>query len=258
MNNGKGHDKPIPQHESKTEIAEQVDIEAHGRAGKTPPPARIYRIRIDDHHYTTEKNELTGREILALASKRPEAFTLRQRLHGGRVESIGPDALVNLLTPGLERFITIPKENTEGEVSPSSGESDGSGAASCLQRNFALPEGDTEYLEANHPAWESILETQTPYVILRGFKVPPGYNHTQVDAAVLISAGYPATHLDMVYFHPHLARADGRPIRALATQTIEGKPWQRWSRHYTWRAGIDNLSIHVERIKSWLENELHK
>lgn len=260
MNSRKGPEEPILKEKDKDKSpeVEQVDIEEYGKAGKTPPAARVYRIRIDDHHYTTDQVELKGAEILALASKKPESFNLRQRLRGGKVESINPDTIVNLLTPGLERFITIPKENSEGETSPSATEAAIAVSPVPVRRDFALLEGDTEYLDANHPGWEAIRDGNKPYVILHDFPVPAGYNHAHVDAAILMSAGYPAAKLDMVYFHPPLSRTDGRPIGALANQTIEGKPWQRWSRHYGWRAGIDDLSIHAERIKSWLENELLK
>ena len=234
-----------------------LDLENHSKTGKPVPKARKYRLRIDDAFYETEKDVLTGAEILGLASKSPSDSTLRQRLHGGKVETVAPEQIVRLDTPGLERFIVIPKENTEGEnniVDVNMAIQ----STSALRRDFSLPETDTTFLDTNHPNWEAITDNGIPYIILNNFPVPPGYNHSTVKAAIIITSGYPLAALDMVYFFPDLARADGRMINALAPHTICGQQWQRWSRHYGWRHGVDDLTIHVERIKSWLDDELCK
>jgi hypothetical protein len=62
--------------------------------------------------------------------------------------------------------------------------------------------------------------------------------------------------LDMVYFFPALARKDGKPIHAEVNQAIEDKTFRRWSRHYTWRDGIDSLTTHYLRINEWMKDEL--
>ena len=126
------------------------------------------------------------------------------------------------------------------------------------RRDVFLRESDTTYLDANHPEWETVLDGQTPYVILNNFPVPAGYNHSKVKAAIILTSGYPIAPLDMVYFSPALSRLDGHPIGALANHVICGQNWQRWSRHYSWRAGFDDITIHIERIKSWLDDELRK
>jgi hypothetical protein len=129
-------------------------------------------------------------------------------------------------------------------------------AVATLRRDFQMPEIDQDFLDANYPSWETLQDGSMPWLILNSFPVPPGYNHTTVRAAIQIPSGYPNAALDMVYFFPDLVRASGRPIAALAPQPIAGQNWQRWSRHYSWRAGVDELATHIERIKSWLEAEL--
>ncbi len=83
-----------------------------------------------------------------------------------------------------------------------------------------------------------------------------------VMVALRIETGYPDTQLDMVYFYPHLARCDRQPIGALASQTLDGKDWQRWSRHRTgqnpWRPGEDDLASHLALVEHWLEREFLK
>jgi len=89
--------------------------------------------------------------------------------------------------------------------------------------------------------------------------VPPGYSHDRVAIAVLIEAAYPDGQLDMVYAHPYLVRVDGVAIRNLSQQTIDGKTWQRWSRHRTsanpWRPGIDDLAAHLFLVDDWFARE---
>lgn len=96
-------------------LIEEVDIEIYAREGKRPPHARRYRIRVDRDYFVTTASSLTGRQILELAGRLPvERFGLRQRHHGGQVVSIALDQVVDLTQLGIERFTTIPKDQTEG------------------------------------------------------------------------------------------------------------------------------------------------
>ena len=127
-----------------------------------------------------------------------------------------------------------------------------------LRRTFSLLEVDKEFLNANYPQWETIMDGATPWLILNNFPVPEGYDYRQVQVAIQISSGYPNAPLDMVYLLPGISRINGRQINNLSLQVIDGKSWQRWSRHYSWRIGVDDLSTHIERAKSWLSDELSK
>jgi hypothetical protein len=93
---------------------EEVDVEAFAKEGRPVPRARRYRIRIDRERYVVEVAEMTGREILALAGKTPETHQLPQELRGGAAEPIRPDEVVSFTKPGVERFMTVPREQTEG------------------------------------------------------------------------------------------------------------------------------------------------
>jgi hypothetical protein len=57
---------------------------------------------------------MTGQAILALAGKTPQQYLLSQRLRGGVVEPVAPDRVVSFVEPGVERFMTMPKDTTEG------------------------------------------------------------------------------------------------------------------------------------------------
>ena len=65
---------------------------------------------------------------------------------------------------------------------------------------------------------------------------------------ILVPAGYPASPLDMFYFDPPLGKADGTEAGELAIEEHFQRQWQRWSRHYQWTPGDDNLASHVEYV----------
>lgn len=75
----------------------------------------IYRIQIDKPHYELENPTPTGRELLALAGKTPvEQFGIYLKIPGGQPQRIGLDEQVDLRTPGVDRFVTLPLDQTEG------------------------------------------------------------------------------------------------------------------------------------------------
>lgn len=94
---------------------EEEDLEAAAKAGQVPRLARRYRFRVDRERFVVEKTALTGREILLIAGRiPPERFLLSQKHTGGRAEKVDLDEVVDLRKPGVERFMTLPKDQTEG------------------------------------------------------------------------------------------------------------------------------------------------
>lgn len=131
-----------------------------------------------------------------------------------------------------------------------------------LRRQFDLLPQDREFLEDYGLEWETIVDG-SQWVLIHDFPTHEGYNQLRVTAAIRIETGYPNTQLNMVYFFPPLAREDGKPIGATrATQAIDGKTFQRWSRHRTtqnpWNAGSDYLETHVILVEDWLAREFEK
>lgn len=133
-----------------------------------------------------------------------------------------------------------------------------------MRRQFELPAADVGYLDARGFQWETVLEGGGRWLIIGNFPVPNGYlQHPTVFAAIQITNGYPDAALDMVYFTPFITRIDGGAIGATESRLIvDGKEWQRWSRHYTsenpWRVGDDDLSVHIQLIEDWLAREFPK
>ena len=58
---------------------------------------------------------MSGRDLLKLAGKvPPERFSLTQKFRGGTVKPVGIDDTAVFTTPGVERFMTLPLDQTEG------------------------------------------------------------------------------------------------------------------------------------------------
>lgn len=102
---------------SETPELAELNIEMHSKTGSTDPSpaAKVYVIRIDKGTYKTPEPILTGQQILELAGKIPAAdYKLTEKFHGGAAKSVGLADPVDLRAPGVERFMTMKRDQTEG------------------------------------------------------------------------------------------------------------------------------------------------
>lgn len=132
-----------------------------------------------------------------------------------------------------------------------------------LRRQFRLPDQDEGFLNHLGLAWEALADGNVMWVIVHAMPIPQGYGRPTTDVAIEILPGYPVAPLDMAYFHPPLARTDGKPIpNADSMRGIDGKMWQRWSRHRVganaWNPELDDLDSHMALVSDWLERELRR
>lgn len=97
------------------ELDEIIDLEEYAKSDRKPPRARRYRIRIDKQHHVVETPSMTGRELLTLAGKTPATnYMISQKMRGGEAHRIALDEKADFTTPGVERFMTLPLDQTEG------------------------------------------------------------------------------------------------------------------------------------------------
>ena len=226
---------------------EVIDLEEYATAGKKPPKAKAYRIRIDKEHFVVHVHSMKGREILELVKKTPDRFKLYQQVRGGgQPHPIGPDDVVDFTTPGVERFKTLPVDSTDGLAEP--------------RRQFRLAESDEAFLDGLGLRWEALLYGGAKWIVVYGYGLPVGYNVAKADLAVRIEPDFPTAQLDMAYFAPSLSRIDGKGINNLSPAQVDDRPFQQWSRHRTagsiWRPGEDDLESHFLFIQSFLQREL--
>ena len=130
---------------------------------------------------------------------------------------------------------------------------------------YQLPADDEQYLdsfdEQHGSTWGRRAEGPGNCkwgLFIKHFPIPPGYDRERSTLMVLIPTGYPGAGLDMFYFCPPLARADGREIGALADEAHFDTNWQRWSRHYEWHSGEDSIVRHIEYVRRELETEANR
>jgi hypothetical protein len=94
---------------------ETIELEEYAKSGKTPPKGKNYKFKVDKDSYTTDKEILTGEEILIIANKLPiDSYRLDMKLTGGMTKKINLTDDVSLVEAGVERFITIKIDPTEG------------------------------------------------------------------------------------------------------------------------------------------------
>ena len=88
----------------------------HNLSGGSPDSApRLYRIQIDKNHYETANPDPTGRELLELAGKvPPNQFNIYLRVVGAPPKHVKHDQHIDLRNPGVEKFVTLPLDQTEG------------------------------------------------------------------------------------------------------------------------------------------------
>ena len=129
----------------------------------------------------------------------------------------------------------------------------------ALRRAFSLPPEDVAFLEEVEWSWEAIRDGNTMWLLIHEYPVPEGYRVDSTSVALQLAATYPEAQIDMAYFHPALLRVDGVAIHKLTDHQLDGKAWQRWSRHRTaqnpWRVGIDGLETHMLLVGEWLARE---
>lgn len=97
------------------QIKLEIDLEQYAKEGKSVPKGHHYIIMVDRTKFKVTEECMTGRQILILAGKvPPERFQLNQRFKGGKVVKVGYDQEVCFTEPGIEKFMTVPLDQTEG------------------------------------------------------------------------------------------------------------------------------------------------
>ena len=116
------------------------------RHDRTPAeiPDRELKVQIDKKYFKAPNSLMTGYDVLHLAEKLPpDNYAIYLKVEGGQPERIGLDETVDLSRPGVERFVTLPLDQTEGL-----------GA----RRDFGLPDEDVDWLISKSHRFEFVAE----------------------------------------------------------------------------------------------------
>jgi hypothetical protein len=122
---------------------------------------------------------------------------------------------------------------------------------------MSLPQHDAMCLAERGIEHSVSVEANMTCVVLRGYRLPSGYDHDEADLLLRLSPGFPDVPPDMWWFDPAIRLKDGRPVKATeVTEHYLGRSWQRWSRHFNsgqWRNGTDSLESFLALIRKELE-----
>jgi hypothetical protein len=131
-----------------------------------------------------------------------------------------------------------------------------------VRRTFDLPQRDVEHLDATGLPWETVIDGDSRWLLIHDRPTHTGYRDAAALTALQIVPQYPDSALDMVWFFPALVPKDGRAIKALSIQSVDGRAFQRWSRHRSaenpWRPDVDDIASHLLLVDEWLAREFHR
>ena len=94
-------------------MSDPIDLQAYAKEGKKVPPEGPYKIRVNKDFYDWPKATITGADVLGLAKKDAAKNAAYQFVHG-KAQRMKPDEEADLTAPGVERFETLPLDQTEG------------------------------------------------------------------------------------------------------------------------------------------------
>ncbi|RYY80281.1 MAG: prokaryotic E2 family E [Moraxellaceae bacterium] len=157
--------------------------------------------------------------------------------------------VIDLMTPGIEKLRLTPQEVNNGESS------------AILQKTFELLDTDYDHLNQMNLPWETVISNGQRWLLIHNYNIPDGYNAKEISLALEIPHTYPQAQIDMFYVLPALNLQTGQPIGCTETTTdINGKGYQRWSRHRgansTWNPTLDNVRTHLALVEGALIKEV--
>jgi len=199
---------------------------------------RSFKFKVDHRDLEWGMACIEGKVLKKLAKLQAGYNLFREVRGGGHDIKIEDTDIIDFDETGVERFITVIDETTEGEA--------------------LLPSHDSLYLNAHNMSFEVVNDGKSTGVVLKEYQLPEGkYDHDIADILILLPPGYPDSAPDMFYASPCLKlKSTGREAYAAnVSHSFGGKVWQRWSRHNrNWRSGIDGIHTMLARVQTALES----
>lgn len=124
-------------------------------------------------------------------------------------------------------------------------------------------EEDKKYLEERSHQYSTYEQGGVTLLVLEQYELPDGYTPQAADVLIEIPADYPDANLDMWWVFPPVVftRTGAEPAQTQVRQSFAGyapdpeRQWQRFSRHPSWRLGVDDLRSYLVSLRSTMENE---
>lgn len=116
--------------------------------------------------------------------------------------------------------------------------------------NNVIPEIDIDFLQSKRYQYEILSHNGLPHLLIKDYPIPSQfYDASIADILIHFPAGYPNAPLDMFWTYPTVRLLNGSlPTTADYYEQFHGRSWQRWSRHGSWRPGVDGLQNFVRAM----------
>lgn len=210
---------------------------------------QYFELNVNGTIIKVDKAQIVVSEALALAGIQDgHNYQMFLKIQGEPKVEVQSNTLLDLSKPGIEKLRLIPREVNNGDAS--------------LGQFEVLPKDD-EYLKQVFGDFRTIIDQGRRWLVVENYELPDGYSHKQVTLAIEIPSLYPQAEIDMFYTCPRIYLPNGvTPSCTEIEQTIEGKSYQRWSRHRShvsqWNPVIDSVVTHFSLIEESLLREVQQ
>lgn len=206
----------------------------------------LWKLNVQGVTIETRHPEIRVRQAIKEAGYNPDTpWIIILKIEGQPKKEVDLDFTIDLRHPGIEKLRLTPRQINNGEGN------------AVRRREFDLLPQDENHLDRLRVRWETIVENGRRWLILRDYRLPPGFRETTTHIAVEVPISYPGARLDMFYCWPRVTRVSGANIpQTEHVEAIEGKGYQRWSRHRDWDPAKDTLATHLTLIDEALQREV--
>lgn len=222
---------------------DRTGIEAFIAERKTWP------LQVQGVTITLDTPTVIAREAIRLAgfdTAKPWQIFLKVR--GEEKREIGIDDPIDLTRPGIEKLRLMPKVIDNGE------------APSAPRRQFDIMAEDEAYLKRAGFNWETVIDGERRWLIIRSYPLPAGYTVPANDVALELPPTYPQAQIYGFYAYPPIMLASGREIdRSQMRGAIDGNEFHGWSRYrpgQVWDPDSDNVASHLTLVDASLAKEV--
>lgn len=235
-------DKPL-EDEDEIKIGKRGIEEFKSRV---PEP---WILNVQGKRIKSETPTISVIDALRRAGFDPDAWIIILKVQGQPKQQLDVKDTIDLRSPGIEKVRLTPKDVGNGE------------ARLSISRDFALLEVDDDFLDGLGLPWETKKIGGQRWLIISDYPVPEGYTATTVTLSLLVPPTYPGAEIDMFFVYPPLEKTTGGKIPATeARRSIDGLPFQQWSRHRRsgslWKPGRDNVMTHLALVEAALNKEV--
>jgi hypothetical protein len=205
-----------------------------------------WKLNVQGVLIESQQPTILARDAIKQAGFDPDIpWIIVLKVAGEPKQEVGLTSVIDLRHPGIEKLRLTPRQINNGEVTQ------------ARRREFALLHQDDRHLDRLGGHWETLMDGQRRWLLIRSYPLPSGYTSASCDIAIEVPPSYPTAQLDMFYCYPPLALVSGREIpQTQNVETILGVRYQRWSRHRQWDAARDNISTHLALVDESLRREV--